>query len=186
VSAQVYRFDQPDRFIAGTVGRPGERSFFLQARDATKLISVLLEKEQVSVLAERVDDMLDEILRRAGGLTSVPAVAPAELEDLDPLEQPIVEEFRVGSMTLKWDSEDEHVEVAAYAVVDDDSEPPDDPEESDRDVMVVRLSGAEARAFVKRAQALVAAGRPPCPLCSLPLDPSGHVCPRQNGYRRRG
>lgn len=185
MAAQVYRFDQPDRFIAGTVGRPGERSFFLQARDDTKLISVLLEKEQVSVLAERVDDMLDEILRRAGGLTTVPAVAPTELEDLDPLEQPIVEEFRVGSMTLKWDNEDEHVEVAAYAVVEDDTEPPDDPEESDRDVMVVRLSGAEARAFVKRAQAVVGAGRPPCPLCSLPLDPSGHVCPRQNGYRRR-
>lgn len=187
MAAQVYQFDQPERFIAGTVGRPGERSFFLQARDATKLISVLLEKEQVSVLAERVDDMLDEILRRAGGLTSVPAVAPPELDDLDPLEQPIVEEFRVGAMTLRWDTEDEQVVMAAYAVVeDDDSEPPDDPDESDRDVMVVRLSGAAARAFVKRAQAVVAAGRPPCPLCSLPLDPSGHVCPRQNGYRRRG
>ncbi|TDD63807.1 DUF3090 family protein [Jiangella aurantiaca] len=186
MAAQVYRFDQPERFIAGTVGRPGERSFFLQARDGTKLISVLLEKEQVSVLAERVDDMLDEILRRAGGLTSVPAVAPPELDDLDPLEQPIVEEFRVGAMTLRWDTEDEQVVVAAYAVVEDDTEPPDDPDESDRDVMVVRLSGAEARAFVKRAQAVVAAGRPPCPLCSLPLDPSGHVCPRQNGYRRRG
>ncbi|PZF82937.1 DUF3090 family protein [Jiangella anatolica] len=185
MAVQVYRFDQPERFIAGTVGRPGERSFFLQARDATKLVSVLLEKEQVSVLAERVDDMLDEILRRAGGLTSVPAVAPPELEDADPLEQPIVEEFRVGAMTLRWDTEDEQIVMAAYAVVDDDTEPPDDPDESDRDVMVVRLNGAAARAFVKRAQAVVAAGRPPCPLCSLPLDPSGHVCPRQNGYRRR-
>ncbi|SDU71706.1 DUF3090 family protein [Jiangella alkaliphila] len=185
MAAQVYRFDQPQRFIAGTVGRPGERSFFLQARDATKLISVLLEKEQVSVLAERVDDMLDEILRRAGGLTTVPAVAPPELDDLDPLEQPIVEEFRVGAMTLRWDTDDEEVVVAAYAASDDDTEPPDDPDESDRDVMVVRLSGPAARAFVKRAQAVVGAGRPPCPLCSLPLDPAGHVCPRQNGYRRR-
>ncbi|WP_157553157.1 DUF3090 domain-containing protein [Jiangella gansuensis] len=183
--AQVYRFDSPDRFVAGTVGRPGERSFFLQARDATQLISVLLEKEQVSVLAERVDAMLDEILRRAGGLTSVPAVAPPDTEDLDPLEQPIVEEFRVGAMTLSWDTDAERVVVAAYAVTDDESEPPDDPDESDRDVMVVRLSGQEARAFAKRAQAVVAAGRPPCPLCSLPLDPAGHVCPRQNGYRRR-
>ncbi|TDE09527.1 DUF3090 family protein [Jiangella asiatica] len=185
MAVQVYRFDSPDRFVAGTVGRPGERSFFLQARDSTRLISVLLEKEQVSVLAERVDAMLDEILRRAGGLTSVPAVAPPDMDDLDPLEQPIVEEFRVGAMTLSWDTDSEHVVVAAYAVVDDESEPPDDPDESDRDVMVVRLSGQEARAFAKRAQAVVAAGRPPCPLCSLPLDPAGHVCPRQNGYRRR-
>lgn len=186
MAAQVFRFDSPDRFIAGTVGRPGERSFFLQVRDSTRLISVLLEKEQVSVLAERVDTMLDEVLRRSAGTAQVPAEAPPDVDDLDPLEQPIVEEFRVGAMTLSWDSDTERVVVAAYAAgEDDDPEPPEDPEESDRDVIVVRLSGLEARAFVKRAQALVAAGRPPCPLCSLPLDADGHVCPRQNGYRRR-
>jgi len=185
VAAQVYKFDSPDRFVAGTVGRPGERSFFLQVRDATRLISVLLEKEQVAVLAERVDTMLDELLRRSGGTAPVPTVAPPDADDLDPLEQPIVEEFRVGAMTLSWDSEDERVVVAAYAVSDEETEPPDDPDESDRDVIVVRLTGHEARAFVKRAQALVAAGRPPCPLCSLPLDAEGHICPRQNGYRRR-
>lgn len=134
MAAQVYRFESPDRFIAGTVGRPGERSFFLQARDPTRLISVVLEKEQVAVLAERVDLMLDEILRQTGGTTSVPAVAPADTDDLDPLEQPIVEEFRVGAMTLSWDNEAQRVVVAAYATADDE-EPPDDPEESDRDVI---------------------------------------------------
>ncbi|PSK93816.1 putative repeat protein (TIGR03847 family) [Haloactinopolyspora alba] len=185
MAAQVYRFDAPDRFIAGTVGRPGERSFFLQVRDSTRLISVLLEKEQVSVLAERLDTMLDEVLRRSEGGVDVPAESPEEVDDLDPLEQPIVEEFRVGAMTLSWDGDDERVVVAAYAAGEEETEPPDDPEDSDRDVVVVRLTGEDARAFVKRAQALVAAGRPPCPLCSLPLDADGHICPRQNGYRRR-
>lgn len=181
----MFRFDLPDRFIAGTVGRPGERAFYLQARDSTRLVTVLVEKEQVAILADRVDAMLDEVMRRSGGAAGVPALASAGTEDLDPLEQPIVEEFRVGALTLSWDPADELVVLAAYAVAEDEVEPPDDPEESDRDVLVVRLSGSEARAFVKRAQALVAAGRPPCPLCSLPLDPEGHVCPRQNGYRRR-
>lgn len=185
--AQVFRFDDPERFVAGTVGAPGQRSFFLQARDARRLTTVVLEKEQVSVLAERVDVMLDEVLRRSRGVASVPAIAPADTEDLDPLDQPIVEEFRVETMTLTWDDDLERVVIAAYAPSEDDTaaEPPDDPEESDRDVLVVRLSGADARAFVRRAQALVAAGRPPCPLCGLPLDPEGHICPRQNGYRRR-
>lgn len=184
MAAHIYQFDSPERFIAGTVGRPGDRSFFLQVRDSTRLITVLLEKEQVAVLADRVDSMLDEIVRRSGEQAQ-PAVA-SNVDDLDPLDQPIVEEFRVGAMTLSWDNDAERVIVAAYAVGEEETEPPDDPEDSDRDVMVVRLSGLEARAFVKRAQAVVSAGRPPCPLCSLPLDPQGHICPRQNGYRRQG
>lgn len=189
MAVQVYRFDSPGRFVAGTVGPPGERTFFLQARDDSRLITVALEKEQVAVLAERVDAMLDDVLRRSGGVAEVPAMAPADAEDLQPLEQPIVEEFRVGTLTLYWDATTQRVVIAAYAVTDGTSEaaeePPDDPDESDRDVLVVRLTGSEARAFVKRSLSLVSAGRPPCPLCGLPLDADGHICPRQNGYRRR-
>ena len=183
---QVYRFDSPRRFVAGTVGAPGERTFFLQARDDARLITVSMEKEQVSVLAERIDTMLDEVLKRSGGEADVPALTPTDADDLEPLEQPIVEEFRVGTLTLYWDADAHVVVIAAYAVGDgSNEEPPDDPEDSDRDVLVVRLTGGEARAFVKRSQSVVSAGRPPCPLCGLPLDPDGHVCPRQNGYRRQ-
>lgn len=187
VGVQVFRFDSPQRFIAGTVGDPGERTFFLQARDARQLTSVILEKEQVAVLAERVEVMLDEVLRRTQGVAAVPAIAPEGTDDLEPLEQPIVEEFRVETLTLAWDGTDERVVIAAYAPGAEDAgdDPPDDPDTSDRDVLVVRLTGAEARAFAKRAQAVVSAGRPPCPLCGLPLDADGHICPRQNGYRRR-
>ncbi len=189
VAAQVFRFDAPDRFVAGTVGQPGDRTFFLQARDERQLTSVVLEKEQVSILAERVDAMLDEILRRTDGQASVPVTASVDDEDLEPLEQPIVEEFRVGTLTLAWEGESERVVITAYAVgegsEDDEEEPPENPDESARDVFMVKLTGAEARSFAKRAQALVAAGRPPCPLCGLALDPDGHICPRQNGYRRR-
>lgn len=191
MAVQVYRFDSPGRFVAGTVGSPGERTFFLQARDDTRLVTVALEKEQVAVLAERVDVMLDDVLRRSGGEAPVPAVVPADADDGGPLEQPIVEEFRVGTLTLHWDPAAQRVVIAAYAMADaaageDAEEPPDDPDESDRDVLVVHLTGGAARAFVKRSQSLVAAGRPPCPLCGLPLDADGHICPRQNGYRRRG
>ncbi|WP_129662539.1 DUF3090 family protein [Phytoactinopolyspora endophytica] len=194
MAVQVFRFDSPDRFVAGTVGEPGERTFFLQARDEHQLASVVVEKEQVAVLAERVDAMLDEILRRTDGQAAIPATAPEDADDLAPLEQPIVEEFRVGTLTLAWEGEIERVVITAYAATEpgtdddddgEDDEPPENPEDSGRDVFLVKLTGAEARAFAKRAHALVAAGRPPCPLCGLALEPEGHVCPRQNGYRRR-
>ncbi len=184
MARQIFRFDAPERFVAGTVGEPGQRAFFLQAREGSRLATVLLEKEQVAALAERLDALLDEVLRRTGGTAPVPALPPAELDDSDPLDQPIDEDFRVGTLTLAWDGTDDRVVIEAYAAGEEDDDL-DDEVPSERDVLVVRISGASARAFVKRAHALVAAGRPPCPLCALPLDPQGHVCPRQNGYRRR-
>jgi uncharacterized repeat protein (TIGR03847 family) len=196
VARQVFRFDLPDRFVAGTVGEPGQRTFYLQARDVDRLVSVALEKEQVSVLAERLDALLDEVVRRTDGTADVPAATPSEIEDLEPLEQPVVEEFRVGVLRLGWEGDGERVVVEAFAVRQgldeeaedshDDEEEEEDDEDDDRDVLTVRLSGEAARAFVVRARAVVSAGRPACPLCAQPLDPGGHVCPRQNGFRRRG
>ncbi len=194
MSRQVFLYDPPERFVAGTVGLPGRRIFFLQASAAGRTTSVALEKAQVEALAERIDELLDEVVRRSGGNTSVPAVAPAELTDAGPLTTPVEEEFRVGTMALAWDSETERMIVEAQALVELDAESEEEFAEAEerllRDdengppMLRVRLSGTMARAFAKRALEVVNAGRPPCPLCSLPLDPEGHVCPRQNGYRR--
>jgi uncharacterized repeat protein (TIGR03847 family) len=214
VPREVFQYDEPERFVVGTVGEPGHRTFFLQARAGSRLTSVALEKEQVSILAQRLDALLDEVVRRTGGDAGprgVPALAPAELADTGPLEQPIEEEFRVGTMTLAWDADDGRAVIEALAVgpadeADPNEADPDDAAEAaaaretdgddvddadiddahdERSVLVVRLGGAAARAFVVRALAVVGAGRPPCPLCGQPLDPEGHICPRQNGYRRR-
>jgi uncharacterized repeat protein (TIGR03847 family) len=187
VARQVFLFDQPDRFVAGTVGQPGERQFFLQARDGARVVSVALEKQQVRVLAERVDALLDEVVRRSGGEAAVPATAPLGSDDLDPLDVPVTEEFRVGTMALGWNGDSELVIVEAHEVVEDDDEDVPELEEDPEDgptVLRVRLTGAQARAFARRALAVVNAGRPPCPFCNLPLEPSGHICPRANGYRR--
>ncbi|MBL1067399.1 DUF3090 domain-containing protein [Streptomyces sp. 7-21] len=194
MSRQVFLYDPPERFVAGTVGLPGRRTFFLQASAAGRTTSVALEKAQVEALAERIDELLDEVVRRSGGKTSVPAVAPAELTDTAPLATPVEEEFRVGTMALAWDSENERMIVEAQALVELDADSEEEFAEAEerllRDdengppMLRVRISGTMARAFAKRAMDVVNAGRPPCPLCSLPLDPEGHVCPRQNGYRR--
>ncbi|MGH3510334.1 MAG: DUF3090 domain-containing protein [Nocardioidaceae bacterium] len=195
MASVIHNFDPPERFVAGTVGPPGQRTFFLQARAGTQVTSVALEKQQVSVLAERIDDLLDEVLRVGAATATIPAMTPVGLDDVEPLEQPIVEEFRVGTMTLSWDADDERIVVEAFPVVESDEEEDDDgaaeiaAAESDEGVepdemLVVRLPPALARAFSKRAQSVVSAGRPPCPFCGGPLDPSGHLCPRANGYRR--
>jgi uncharacterized repeat protein (TIGR03847 family) len=183
----VFAYDPPQRFVAGTVGEPGQRTFFLQASGAGRTTSVSLEKQQVTVLAERVEALLDEVLRLSGGDAAVPAVTPTDLDDAAPLDTPIEEEFRVGTMALAWDGDDERVVIEAQALTDDEEDDEtaliDDAAEGPP-LLRVRLSGAAARAFVKRALAVVAAGRPPCPFCGGPLDPNGHVCPRANGYRR--
>ncbi|HEX8496762.1 MAG TPA: DUF3090 domain-containing protein, partial [Actinomycetales bacterium] len=107
----VYEYDQPERFVAGTVGQPGERTFFLQASGAGRVTSVALEKQQVLVLAERIEELLDEVVRRTGGGAAVPALAPAALADTNPLQTPVEEDFRVGTMSLAWDAEAERVVI---------------------------------------------------------------------------
>ncbi|MBG0816833.1 DUF3090 domain-containing protein [Planomonospora sp. ID82291] len=181
----VFDYDPPERFVAGAVGQPGSRAFFLQARGQGRLTTVGLEKFQVAALADRLEELLDEVLRRSGGTAHVPAAAPEALTDNDPLDTPISEDFRVGTMALAWDPEASQVVIEAQEVVEEDEEFEssllDEPA-----VLRVRISPAAARAFTRRAMALVAAGRPPCPLCSQPLDAEGHVCVRLNGYRGSG
>jgi uncharacterized repeat protein (TIGR03847 family) len=190
----VHAFDPPERFVTGTVGEPGARTFFLQAREGSRLVSVSLEKQQVAILAERIDELLDEVMRSAGPDTVVPAVAPYGLEDSDPLEPPIEAEFQVGTMTLSWDPEDERVVLEIFPI---EADPVVDPlagegevfeqleDAEPEEMLLVRLDPGHARAFVKRAGLVIEAGRPACPFCGSPIDPEGHLCVRANGFKRR-
>lgn len=185
---QVFFYDPPERFVAGAVGQPGERTFFLQARGSGRITSVALEKFQVASLAQRLEELLDEVLRQSEDQAAVPAVAPSDLEDDEPLEQPVLEEFRVGTMALAWDPDQQRVIIEAQAAaeedVDEDEIEPFSDDVEGPDVLRVSITPSNARAFAQRALKIVAAGRPPCPFCGQPLDPGGHICPRQNGQRR--
>lgn len=164
VARRVFDFDPPDRFLAGTVGEPGDRSFYLQARKGDTLVTVGVEKAQVAVLAQRLEDLLE----------AVEAPAPADSEASGELEEPVVELFRIGAMVLAWDAE-------AGAVVIEAQTPTDDGADDEPDLLRVRLEPGQARSFVNRAEALLGGGRPACPFCGQPLDPQGHFCPRGNG-----
>ena len=181
-----YIFDPPERFIAGTIGDPGNRTFFLQARDGARITSVALEKVQVAVLAQRLTELLDELERR--DIAGADADQPLD-SALPVLDEPINEAFRVGTLSMGWDTQDELVLVEARVLlaVEEDEEAPeveeefDDEDEDGPDFLRVRLTALAARAFVVQALRLISAGRPPCPLCGQPLDPQGHLCPRRNG-----
>jgi uncharacterized repeat protein (TIGR03847 family) len=195
---QVHAFEPPERFVAGTVGEPGDRTFFLQARGGGRVVSVALEKVQVSLLAEKLEELLTEASRRFG--VDVPEVPVLAINDNEPLDTPVDEEFRVGTLGLAFDVDtttvvieaieagDGDAEVELGEDEDDDEDDPaddeDDEPDDDLDRLRVRLTPEATRAFIDRARRVVAAGRPPCPLCGQPLDPAGHLCPRHNGYHR--
>lgn len=180
----IHVFRSPDRFVAGTVGQPGNRTFYLQAVHDNRVVSVVCEKQQVAMLAERIGALLSEVNRRFG----TPLPASVEVSDSGPLVMPVDAEFRVGTMGLGWDAEAQSVVVELLAVSEeaiDTSVILDDAEEGP-DAVRVFLTPESARQFAVRSERVVSAGRPPCPLCDEPVDADGHLCVRTNGYRRGG
>jgi uncharacterized repeat protein (TIGR03847 family) len=190
VARRTYLFDPPERFIAGTVGQPGSRTFFLQAREGARIVSVSLEKVQVAALAERLGRLLVELDQRG----IVILEEDRAVDDVAPLDEPLTEAFRAGTLTLGWDGGRERVLIEARAESEDDEEEAESSSETDLehvlaadddpdapDVLRVHLTADVARGFVERALRVVRSGRPPCPLCGNPLDPQGHICPRRNG-----
>jgi uncharacterized repeat protein (TIGR03847 family) len=181
MARRVYSFENPDRFVAAAIGQPGSRTFYLQAREGSRVITVSLEKVQVAVLAERLTELLAEVRSRGA---DVPEEAVASEVDRAPLDEPVVETFRVGTMAIVWDVDDQSVIVEASEVTEGEEEAEEEAaaDEEEGDLVRVRLEPRRALAFASRALEVVAAGRPPCPFCGQPLNPEGHICTRRNGY----
>ncbi len=183
MTSRVILFEEPERFTVGTVGQPGERTFFIQARDRTRLISVSLEKAQVQALSERLQYMIREI--KQSDPTTVTVKLP---QDGAPLDTPIEEEFRIGIIGLAFEADRQLIQIDLQAVSENDGGNPEfidvDDLTGDQDILRVLISPSEADRFCKRCNSVVSAGRQPCPFCGGPIDPRGHLCPRANGYRR--
>jgi uncharacterized repeat protein (TIGR03847 family) len=189
MTRRISTFDSPDRFIAGTIGEPGHRAFFLQARQGGAIVSVAAEKTQVAVLAANLAALLDTLSER--GVEGIPADAGDRAVDDQPLGEPLVEAFRIGAMTIGWDSAKHVVVIQAAALTDDDDADDasvidavlaDDDDADGPDLIRVRLTPTEIRAFVAQAARVIAGGRPLCPRCGQPLDPQGHICTRPTAY----
>lgn len=177
-------FDPAERFVAGTVGPAGQRAFYLQAVDAMRVLTVAVEKQQVSILADRVNDVLDQL---APSAAAEPGTPGGLAEDTEPLQTPFDEDWRVQTLSMAWDEDRQVLVIECHDhdpdEIDDDA-PADEAAVLGHNSLRVSLTPAAARAFARRTNALVSAGRPPCPFCGGPLDPTGHICPRANGYKR--
>lgn len=175
-------YKEVSRFTVGTIGLPGERTFFLQIRSENSLVSTSLEKSQVAAISERLRYMLKEI-RAVHPISPKPSLTRDSL----PLETPVLDEFRVGSIAIFYDEESEKIQIDLRELNLGDSDDDDDDDLSNLDdVEVIRvfITPTQANIFQDRAELVIAAGRLPCPFCALPIDPQGHLCARANGYRR--
>jgi uncharacterized repeat protein (TIGR03847 family) len=175
---RVHEFVWPDRIVVGTIGLPGARTFYLQVRAGTQIVSIAMEKQQSALLADKIDEILDQLITIEGNPYSIPTGTPTELVDNDQLEA-VQEQFRTGAMSLGWDPTTAQVVIEAYPLADVDAEDDGSLEEAGAEVpemLLVRMPVGTARAFAKRTREVVGAGRPACPLCGYPVDPDGHVC----------
>ncbi len=173
-------FTDVSRFTVGTVGLPGERTFYLQLNSGNTVISASLEKSQVAALSERLEYMLKEIR-----LVHPLAPRPQLIRDSLPLEMPVMDEFRIGSIAIFFDEDTQLIQIDLREVNTND-EDLDDESPLLEDIQVIRLfiSPSQAKTFHDRAELVISAGRQPCPFCGFPIDPQGHLCARANGYRR--
>lgn len=187
MSRFLLHHDPVERFTTGTVGQPGERTFFLQIISKIGFTSVVLEKNQIQALAERLKTLVREV--RATGSASIDELTVEHLRDMAPLEYPITEDFRVGIIGISWDEEIQRIGVQVQAMggeeIVDLLEDVEALEIEDApDLITASLRIHQVRTFIERADRVVNAGRSVCPFCGLPVNVDGHLCPRANGYRR--
>lgn len=175
----IYRHEPATRFIVSAIGEPGQREFFMQVKSDNGINAVKIEKNQVMALIERLEELIREI--RRGKLASQSEITAPALIDDQPMELPIESDFQVGVISITW--EKEMVVINIQAASQDDELILDD-FESGPDLIIATLKINQVKGFCERSKTIVNAGRPACPLCALPVDPLGHLCPRANGYRR--
>jgi probable phosphoglycerate mutase len=164
----VHDLNPVSRVTVGALGEPGQRTFYLQARQGATLVSLLTEKEQMKSLAQGITDLLTRLGERIDAPTNVSAYDLA-------LEHPVEPLFRVGQLGLGYDQENDLLVIVAYAL-------PTEEDATTIDVVRFWATRDQMRALSRHVAEVAAAGRPTCVLCGRPIDPAGHFCPRRNGH----
>ena len=175
VSRRVYNLESVDRFVLGTVGQPGERAFYLQAKKAGQNFTFALEKAQAQALTERFAEILKDARVSQGAVT----------KDSGPLETPIDSEFSLGVMAITWQFDSQLIRFEGQAITNDSAEEVFEEivgDEVNNAPAIVRitLTPSQVRSFIGRAISVIKAGRQPCMFCGGPMNVDGHICPRMN------
>ena len=161
--SESFELPAPEHFTCGAVGAPGERVFYIQARQGRRLVTLKSEKEQVRALGQYLGELLDKL----------PSGSGVKLQEAT-LEEPIEPAWPIGSIGLGYDEETRRIVIVATSVEEEEG--------AEAPTAKFAVTREQAAAFVSRAEALMKGGRPICPMCSQPKDAGGHVCPRSNGH----
>lgn len=156
------------QITVGTVGLPGQRTFYLQGSRGSQTISLTIEKEQTRMLAESFEALIQELAKKYPEASSDDSV----WTDMR-LREPVESLFRVGNIGIGYNEESNQVVLVAYELVEEGEEP---------NVVSYWVSRAQVQALVQHAHDVVRAGRPICGNCGKPIDPTGHFCPQRNGH----
>jgi len=177
--SESFDLEAPDHFTAGAVGAPGQRVFYVQGRQAGRVITLKAEKEQVGGLAEYLQGLL--------------AKSPVAAEEMPPdlgLLEPVNPAWDVGAVGVGYDERNDRILVVANEMVESEEDEEEEGQAEAREAEKpegatarFRITRAQAARFVERARALMKAGRPTCQVCGGPIDPGGHLCPRRNGHK---
>jgi len=172
---EVFDLNPITHITAGAVGEPGNRTFYIQARQGSQLVTLLCEKQQVAALALGVEQLLEQLADKDPKLAqTIDMVLEVNME----LEEPLDPAFRVGQMGLGYDEERNLLVLVAQELL------PEGEDSSTASSARFWGTAAQMRTMAHHAQGVVASGRPTCPLCGAPMDPEGHFCPRRNGHTR--
>jgi len=168
--AQQIELNPTTHLTIGTIGSPGQRAFYLQGGQGIEIVSLLVEKEQASVLSDSLESFLEELEQKH----------PLETRDTEEtilqdmrLREPVESLFRVGNMGLGYNEAGDQIVLVAYELVDEEEEP---------NVVSFWATRVQIRALASHAREVVASGRPICGNCGRPMDPDGHFCPNRNGH----
>ena len=168
--ARQIELNPVSHLTVGTVGPPGQRTFYLQGSRGTQTVSLIIEKEQAVMLANSFESLLADLQKRH------PQATQETQEHLwmdMRLREPIEPLFRVGNMGVGYNEDSEQIVLVAYELVGEDEDP---------SVVSYWATRAQIQALIKHAQDVVKAGRPICGNCGRPIDPDGHFCPNRNGH----
>jgi uncharacterized repeat protein (TIGR03847 family) len=174
MAGEVFEMHPVSRITIEAIGLPGQRVFLLQASQGTETITLKIEKEQAQVLAHSIDQLLDELAERfPRPISKMEEPLASELM----LREPIEPLFAIGQMGLGYDESEDALVLVVQELTS---------EEEAHTAKIARfwVTRGQMRAISRHALEVVAMGRPICPLCSRPMDPDGHFCPKSNGHER--
>ncbi len=167
--AQHFELNPATHLTVGAIGEPGQRTFYLQGRRAAQTISLIIEKEQASMLTVSFDSLLTELNEKYPVSRQTPEPAWRDMR----LQEPVAALFRVGNIGLGYNEGSDQVVLVAYELVDEGEEP---------NVVSFWASRDQIKLLIQHIQEVVQAGRPLCGNCGRPIDAEGHFCPQRNGH----